>query len=333
MKMAASGFVCLLLCMVVPVRAADADKQAAASKKGFDKVVKPFLNDYCESCHGENEPEGDVNLSRLSSGFTDSRDAEKWPRVLAQLELGTMPPEEEPQPSDKVNQEVVGWIKSEISRSGRGAAYQQKIQMPHYGNYVDHEKLFSGEIQEDAGSPERLWRRSPEHFDIAKRTYFGVHKNPAQTIGEVDKLKQPFNKGSAEGVSDYASLFYADSATFDTLYRNAAFVVVRTLLMAFIEYDYKSRGKTLGDWKADRAKVLQSQQEEIERYKKEGKTTRYISAAHRALNAKYNLQTPEVYRDIILGEGNPRRLKLFLDCFQISIQETVSHTVIDMHRL
>ncbi|MDX1371101.1 MAG: hypothetical protein R3321_01445, partial [Nitrososphaeraceae archaeon] len=72
---------------------------------------------------------------------------------------------------------------------------------------------------------------------------------------QVDKLKQPFNKGSAEGISDYAALFYADSATFDTLYRNAEFVVDRTLLLAFIEYDYRLQGKTLDDWQADRAKV------------------------------------------------------------------------------
>jgi hypothetical protein len=179
------------------------------------------------------------------------------------------------------------------------------MQRPQYGNYVDHDKLFSGEIQEDPYSPARLWRRNPNHFDSAKKTYFGVPRNASQVVGEVDKLNQPFHKGDAEGIDDFAALFYADSATFDTLYRNAAFVVDRTLLLAFIEYDYKSRGKTLDDWKADREKELQIQRDEIERYKQEGKTTRYIGRAHAELNAKYKLETPQVYRDIILGDGKP----------------------------
>lgn len=307
MKNVVCGGFCLLLCLLGTVRAADSDAQTAASKETFDKVVKPFLHEFCVSCHGQDEPEADVSLTPLSADLSDQLAAQTWQRILKQVQLGQMPPEEELQPADEAKDSIVEWIKSELSRAGQGVAFQQTMQRPHYGNYVDHDKLFSGEIKEDAWSPARLWRRSPNHFEIAKRTYFGVHKNPKQTIGEVEKLKQPFNAGGSEGIADYAALFYADSATFDTLYRNAAFVVDRTLLMAFIEYDYKSRGKTLEDWKADRAKVLQAQQDEVDRYKKEGKTTRYISAAHRALNAKYNLPTPQIYRDIILGDGNPTR--------------------------
>lgn len=299
--------VCLIFpmvyCLTGVVQAAQEANQKTTNSDTFHEVVKPFFNEYCIACHGDTEPEGEFQLADLNPDGANKKDAGNWQLVLKQLELNAMPPEDEAQPSGPLKQQVVDWINSELSRKGIASAYRQQMQMPHLGNYVDHDKLFSGEIKEDAWSPARLWRRSPDHFDVAKRTYFGVHKNPRQTIGDVDQLKQPFNKGSEEGIADYAALFYADSATFDTLYRNAAFVVDRTLLMAFIEYDYRSRGKTLEDWKADRAQVLQAQQEEIERYKREGKTTRYISGAHRELNAKYNLATPQVYRDIILGDG------------------------------
>lgn len=292
--------------MLIPgLAVSGSDEQPSADPAAFEKVVKPFLHDYCVSCHGEKENEGDLRLSRLSFDLATSKDVETWQRVLRQLELKQMPPEEEPQPSSAVRKQVTGWINSELRKSGHGSDFMQKMENPHYGNYVDHDTLFSGEITDEAFSPARLWRRNSSHFDVAKRTYFGDHNNPRVTIGEVDKLKQPFNKGDAEGISDYAALFYADSATFDTLYRNAAFVVDRTLLLAFIEYDYKSQGKTLDDWKADRAKVLQAQQNEIERYKREGRTTRYISRAHALLNARYKLETPQVYRDIILGDANP----------------------------
>jgi hypothetical protein len=28
-------------------------------------------------------------------------------------------------------------------------AFKEKMQNPHYGNYLDHEKLFSGEIKQE----------------------------------------------------------------------------------------------------------------------------------------------------------------------------------------
>lgn len=271
--------------------------------------VANILEKHCMDCHSDETAEGDVRFDVLATLSADERLA-LLNKVQEQLHRNQMPPEEEPRPSDQDKEQLVSWITSELAGAGREAAFKQKMQRPEYGNYVDHDKLFSGEIQADAFSPARLWRRNPNHFNVAKRTYFGVHRNPSRTVGEVDKLKQPFNKGDAEGIGDYAALFYADSATFDTLYRNAAFVVDRTLLLAFIEYDYTSRGKTLDDWKADRAKVLQAQKDEIERYKKEGKTTRYIGRAHRALNAKYELETPQVYRDIILGDGEPSQAQM-----------------------
>ncbi|MDA8697597.1 DUF1588 domain-containing protein [Rhodopirellula sp.] len=297
------------LCLTIAATTACANEADLDNSHSLELLVKPFLSDYCIACHDDREPEGGLRLSPTDANeqhllnLQDAATLDLWQRVLQQLKLNAMPPKDESQPPETLKNQIVNWIESQLKKSGRVA--NKLHQFPHYGNYVDHEKLFSGEVTEAAWSPARLWRRSPEQFELAKRTYFGVHPNPNATIGEIDNLKQPFNKGGEEGIEDYASLFYADSATFDTLYRNAAFLVDRTLLMAFIEYDYRSQGKTLDDWRADRELVLQAQQAEIEQYKKEGKTIRYISAANRALNAKYNLETPDVYRDIILGDGNP----------------------------
>lgn len=261
------------------------------------------LGSYCFDCHDEDVQKGDVRLDNLAGVKLADR-LNLLNRVQEQVYFQHMPPKKKAQPSDEEREVLFNWVSTVLDQHD-AAVLKHKLLDPHYGNYVDHEKLFSGEVEEAPYSPARLWRRNPNHFDVAKRTYFGVHRNPANVVGEVHKLKQPFNKGGSEGINDFAALFYADSATFDTLYRNAAFIVDRTLLLAFIEYDYKSRGKTLEDWKADREKVLQAQKEEIEQYKKEGKSTRYIGRAHRALNAKYSLETPQVYRDIILGDGNP----------------------------
>ena len=95
---------------------------AEADKATFDTVVAPFLGNYCTTCHGEKKD----------------------------------------QPSADLKQEVITWIEAELSKSGNMKAFKEKMQNPHYGNYLDHEKLFSGGIKQEAFSLARLWRKSPE---------------------------------------------------------------------------------------------------------------------------------------------------------------------------
>ena len=267
-----------------------------------------LLTTYCSACHGEKQQKADIRFDKLDA--IDPTVLQKhFVRAKEAVQFDEMPPAKAKQPTEAERKILLKWLGDKLT--GEDAKnLAAKMLRPESGNYVDHDKLFSGEIKEAAYSPARLWRRNTYHFELAKNVYFGDSRDGRRPVGELDFLKQPFNKGSAEGISDYAALFYADSATFDTLYRNAEFVVDRTLLLAFIEYDYKSRGKTMEDWEADRAKVLQAQQAEIEQYKKEGKNTRYIKRAHGIANARYKLQTPQVYKDIVLGDGEPTQAQM-----------------------
>ncbi len=264
-----------------------------------------ILENYCFDCHDDATQKGNVRLDNLASlTLTDRLNV--FNKIQEQVYLKHMPPKKKDQPTDEERDSVFKWVSVELDMH-QASHLAEKLSKPHYANYVDHEKLFSGEIKDEAFSPARLWRRSPYQFDNSIRTVFGVHSNPKATVGEVDKLKQPFNKGGGEGISDYASLFYADSATFDTLHRNAVFIIDSTLMMAFIEMDYKSQGKTMVDWNADRAKVIKEQADVIAQMIKDGKNPRYVRAMHGQINQKYSLKTPQVYSDIILGDGKPTK--------------------------
>ena len=188
-----------------------------------------LVETYCLDCHDDDTQKGDIRLDNLASlKLTDRLDILN--RVQEQLFIEAMPPKKKKkQPSTKEREDLFVWASVALDKHD-ASTLAHKLLNPHYGNLINHDKLFSGEIQEEAFSPARLWRRNTYHFDVAKRTIFGVHKNPKSTVGEVDKVKQPFNKGSAEGISDYAALFYADSATFDTLFRNAEFVGIEPYL-------------------------------------------------------------------------------------------------------
>jgi hypothetical protein len=282
---------------------------AAAENFSLPTNTSSFLERYCYDCHDEDTQKGDVRLDNLSSLSKDIR-LDLLNRIQEQIFIKSMPPKKKKkQPLIKERDVLFHWVSGELDKHS-ASKLAGKLLKPHYGNYIDHDKLFSGEIKDDAFSPARLWRRNTYHFDVAKKTYFGDHKNPKKTLGPIGSLKQPFNKGSGEGISDFAALFYADSGNFDTLYRNAEFVVDRSLLMAFIEYDYKSQGKTMKDWDAERAKVLEAQKSVIEKMVKEGKNPRYVKGMHGQLNAKYRFKTPQVYRDIILGKGKPTKAQM-----------------------
>jgi len=63
------------------------------------------------------------------------------------------------------------WINAELKKSGNESDLDSKLESPSFGNYVNHEKLFSGEITLEPFSPARLWRTSPEVFQNGKSCY------------------------------------------------------------------------------------------------------------------------------------------------------------------
>ena len=64
---------CLLLIAFVTGAEALADEP-------FEKNVRPFLQTYCISCHGEETQKGKIRLDHLSANMEDRKDAELWAR-------------------------------------------------------------------------------------------------------------------------------------------------------------------------------------------------------------------------------------------------------------
>jgi len=184
-----------------------------ADKKTFDQVIEPFLSDYCTNCHDEDSQKGDVDLSAISFDLTAGHDMELWKTVLRQLHLEEMPPaKKKRQPTQHEKDAVMAWINGELKKSGNISDLYTKLESPSFGNYVNHEKLFSGEITTEAFSPARLWRTSPRVFNNKKSSYGKVSKH----------FRQPFLLEDKMGIKDYANLLFADSAVVNVLMSNAA---------------------------------------------------------------------------------------------------------------
>lgn len=182
-------------------------------KKTFDKMIEPFLIDYCTDCHDDSRQKGDVDLSSISFDLTSGHDMELWKTILKQLHLQEMPPaKKKNQPSQKEKDAVMAWINGELKKSGNVSDLYVKLESPSFGNYVNHEKLFSGEIKTEPFSPARLWRTSPRVFNNIKSSYGKGSKH----------FRQPFLLEDKMGIKDYANLLFADSAVVNVLLSNAA---------------------------------------------------------------------------------------------------------------
>ena len=89
----------------------------------FEQQIRPFLAAHCVRCHGAEKQEGQLRLDTLSADFTNRDAAIAWLEVRDRLNLGEMPPEDEPQPTGDDVASVAKWIAGEMRRVERSAKF------------------------------------------------------------------------------------------------------------------------------------------------------------------------------------------------------------------
>lgn len=71
-------------------------------RRAFSAKIVPFLERYCIGCHGHDQKEADLDLTRLKSLSTVRQDYRKWQHLVRRLTSGEMPPDQaDPMPSDQ----------------------------------------------------------------------------------------------------------------------------------------------------------------------------------------------------------------------------------------
>lgn len=78
----------------------------------------PFIEKYCIACHGEEKQKGKRRFDNLSTAINDFESLELWQEIVDQLNLGEMPPEDEPNPSDRERQAMIAFT-SNMLREAR----------------------------------------------------------------------------------------------------------------------------------------------------------------------------------------------------------------------
>lgn len=163
-------------------------------------AAEALLDKHCSSCHGEDSQRGDVRFDHLGAMPLAERLA-LLNRMQEQTYLGFMPPKSrKSQPTAAERKALLEWMSGEL-RVHHASTLEDKLRLPTYGNYVDHDKLFSGEITDAPFTPARRWLVSPQIFAQRASDVFGPpgFGRPASLYG----VTNPFVLPDASGVRYY----------------------------------------------------------------------------------------------------------------------------------
>ena len=75
-----------------------------------DVATTAFLKKHCIRCHGSDDQSADRRFDTLAHQIKSLNDLERYQEIVDQLNLGNMPPEDEPQPSDAERAKMVGHL-------------------------------------------------------------------------------------------------------------------------------------------------------------------------------------------------------------------------------
>ncbi len=163
-------------------------------------VAGKLLDQYCFSCHDEDTQKGDIRLDQLEKLSLDVR-LDLMNKMQEQVYLKQMPPSKaKSQLSEEDRKELSAWLRNEL-HAQNASKLEDKLRYPSYGNYVDHEMLFSGKIVEAAFTPARRWLVSPQIFEQRVLDVFGLEGKERER--GLDGVTNPFLLSDASGVRDY----------------------------------------------------------------------------------------------------------------------------------
>ena len=105
-----------------------------------------LLENYCYECHESGLEKGGVKFDGLGE-LSQGERLDLFNLAAEHVYSGEMPPRKADQPSEEERQQLFVWMKGELESHG---AYKLEDKMRHYkyANYLDHDKLFSGEIKD-----------------------------------------------------------------------------------------------------------------------------------------------------------------------------------------
>ncbi len=218
-----------LVCSSSPLLSQDAFGQIA-----FPQQVQTIVATHCIDCHGDESAEGKIRFDNFSGLDRDAK-FDLLNKAQQQLFFGLMPPEDAERPSKKELTMLVDWM-GDTLRKHNASDLDKKLKYPDFGNYVDHETLFSGRIRAAAFTPARRWLISPQIFEQRVVDVFGLEgreRDNALKTGFYG-VTNPFVLPDRSGVRDY-DIGTLDGGHLLVMLGNAKWIADKQLMAARIK--------------------------------------------------------------------------------------------------
>ncbi|MCM8542641.1 MAG: DUF1588 domain-containing protein [Lentisphaeraceae bacterium] len=172
--------------------------------------VGDILKNYCLDCHDADTQKGKIRLDDFSKMSLNAR-LDLLNKMQEQIHFKEMPPKKKKkQPSVSERSILANWLAGVLNKHS-ASKLEDKLRYADYGNYVDHQKLFSGEIEEKAYTLARRWLVSPQIFHERVMNIFKLEGRDRDTFKSRSfyGVTNPFVLNDAPGVR------YYDNATLD----------------------------------------------------------------------------------------------------------------------
>ena len=138
----------------------------AFGENDFEESVKPVLAKRCFRCHGPEKQKGKLRLDQLDPDMVNGIGAETWHDALNQVNLGEMPPEDEPQLTPAERTTLTKWLNTELKRAAKarqktgGQAVLRRINRAEYQHTMTDLLGFEMDYSENLPSDARSRRAS-----------------------------------------------------------------------------------------------------------------------------------------------------------------------------
>ena len=118
------------------------------------ETVQPFIQKWCGECHGDDEPEADLNLLKRLARPPQGEDLALLLEIRDALRDDEMPPEDEPQPPAAEVEKVLTWTRRLLARGESsvdpGKVTMRRLSRTEYRNTVSNLLRIDREAVEDA---------------------------------------------------------------------------------------------------------------------------------------------------------------------------------------
>lgn len=215
-------FIAIFACLSVQVFALENEAFATPV------AIKTLLDAHCCSCHDGDTMKGKVRLDDLDQLALQSR-LDLFNRVQEQVFSGEMPPKNKLKPAE--TDALLRWVGGELALH-KASKLEDKLRFYKYGNYVNHERLFSGEIKDAPFTPARRWRVNEMIYIERVNDVLELRGNKRQT--SFYGVVKPFNLPSDSGVKYYDTEI-VEGGQFLTLLANAKWIVSKQLRSALLK--------------------------------------------------------------------------------------------------